>query len=126
MLRSESNTGVMRIAWLTPPGGAMSRLPFFDSDAPPPSGRPVKFLHIKPGTPATPCKHCGRSIYLVAHPTTKRPHPVSLSHALAVAPTKATWGLGTTHYADSTCPRSRRRSTRAAADTLTLSLGLDR
>lgn len=62
---------------------------------------------IPSGTPAAKCRglNCGRTIYHVLHPTTRRPHPVSVNpekDPACVAPTATTPGLGISHFAD--CP----------------------
>jgi hypothetical protein len=40
---------------------------------------------------------CGDFIYFALYPSTKKPHPVSLKHDLAIRPTHATAGQGVSH-----------------------------
>jgi hypothetical protein len=62
----------------------------------------TKFLPIAPGAKSVPCNRCGKAIYFATHPTTKRPHPVTINVEQGIEPTRTTWGQGLSHYAD--CP----------------------
>lgn len=67
----------------------------------------VTHFPIPSGTPAAKCRgpHCGRAIYHVLHPNTRRPHPVSVNaeiDAACIEPTATSPGLGISHFAD--CP----------------------
>ncbi len=62
----------------------------------------VTLLPIPAGTTPTACKSCGQTMYFAPHPTTGRPHPISIMHANAVEPTATEGGFGISHFAD--CP----------------------
>lgn len=64
--------------------------------------REAKFIPIPPGAKPVQCRYCGRWIYIAAHPTTKRPHPVTIDVAQGIEPTRTTFGQGVSHKAD--CP----------------------
>lgn len=68
---------------------------------PRPRERVTVFIPIAAGARQVRCT-CGDFIFWGVHPTTHNPHPVSMKHAQAIAPTSTTWGQGITHYAD--CP----------------------
>ena len=59
------------------------------------------FIKIPAGEKAVLCS-CGEYFYWAIHPNTGKPHPVSLKHDQAVAPTATTWGEGVSHVPD--CP----------------------
>lgn len=63
--------------------------------------RGTVLIPIPPGTRQFQCS-CGAMVYWGTHPSTKRPHVVSMQHVQAVHPTSTTCGQGITHYAD--CP----------------------
>ena len=58
-------------------------------------------IAIPPGSHAHQCT-CGEFIYFALHPSTKRAHPVSLKHDLAVRPETHKAGQGISHIPD--CP----------------------
>ena len=66
---------------------------------------------IPAGTEPSECRSCRQRIFWIEHtPKPKRksdvprpkPLPISVKHALAIEPTKTTWGRGISHFAD--CP----------------------
>lgn len=63
--------------------------------------RQTLFIKIPPGSKPQICS-CGDSIYWSLHPTSGKPHPVSIKHVQAVAPTSTTCGEGISHIPD--CP----------------------
>lgn len=62
----------------------------------------VNLLPIPAKTRATSCSSCQQRIYFAPHPTTGRPHPISVQHPNAVEPTATDGGFGISHFAD--CP----------------------
>lgn len=62
--------------------------------------REAKFIPIPPGAKPVHCKYCGDLIYIAAHPTTRRPHPVTINVAQGIEPTRTTFGQGVSHKAD--------------------------
>jgi hypothetical protein len=58
-------------------------------------------IPIAPGSHEHQCT-CGEFIYFGLHPSTKRPHPISIKHDLAIRPTPTTAGQGVSHIPD--CP----------------------
>lgn len=63
--------------------------------------RKTVLIPIAPGSQDHPCS-CGEYIYFGIYPTTKKPHPVTLKHDLAIRPTAKTAGQGVSHIPD--CP----------------------
>lgn len=63
--------------------------------------RQTILIAIPPGSHEHQCT-CGDFIYFALYPTTKRPHPVSLKHDLAIKPTHNTAGQGVSHIPE--CP----------------------
>jgi hypothetical protein len=77
-----------------------------DDELPPPRlrtnvaiARGTVMIPIPPGTRQFQCS-CGAFVYWGIHPSTKRPHVVSMRHVHAVHPTSTTFGEGITHFAD--------------------------
>lgn len=74
-------------------------------DAPPARGtarRAPAVFTIPAGTRPQPCRGagCRAAVYWVTHPRTGRPHPVSVAHPDAAAPTRAKPGTGISHFQD--------------------------
>jgi hypothetical protein len=63
--------------------------------------RQTVLIPIPPGSHEHQCT-CGDFIYFALYPTTKKPHPVSLKHDLAIRPTDRTAGQGVSHIPE--CP----------------------
>jgi hypothetical protein len=64
--------------------------------------RGASFIPIPPGSKPIQCRYCGKMIYLAPHPTTKKPHPVTIHFEQGIEPTRTTFGQGMTHKAE--CP----------------------
>ena len=58
-------------------------------------------IPIPPGSHEHQCT-CGDFIFFAPYPTTKKPHPISLKHDLAIRPTARTAGQGVSHIPE--CP----------------------
>jgi hypothetical protein len=61
-------------------------------------------IPIPAQTPPSKCKSCSQTIYFAPYPTTGRPHPVSIAHEDAEAPTQFADGHGISHFTD--CPNA--------------------
>lgn len=64
----------------------------------------VHLIPIPAKTRATPCSSCQQLIYFAPHPSTGRPHPISVKHPNAVEPTATDGGFGVSHFSD--CPNA--------------------
>lgn len=63
--------------------------------------RRLVLISIPAGSREHQCT-CGDFIYFALHPSTKKPHPVSLKHDQAIRPTPTTCGQGVSHVPE--CP----------------------
>lgn len=61
-----------------------------------------QLIPIPARTPAAKCSSCGQAIFFAPHPATGRPHPISIEHEDAEAPTPFADGIGISHFSD--CP----------------------
>lgn len=68
--------------------------------------RDTRLFLVPPGTPRSSCGRCGHVLYWIDHqckPKRKgeagaiKRLPISLRHALALEPTRTTWGKGVCH-----------------------------
>lgn len=67
---------------------------------------PLVPIPIPAGSPADECRGCGAVMYWAPHPTTGRPHPVSIAFDGARAPSATEPGEGHSHFSD--CPKADR------------------
>jgi len=74
------------------------------------SARPAQFLPIAPGSRLVRCRWCPKFVYWSGHPSTGKPHPISVdTHPASCAPTSTTFGQGVTHWADCAGAAARRK-----------------
>lgn len=66
----------------------------------------ARFIPIPARTPASTCRGCSEEIFFVKHPSTGRPHPVSIAEEGCEAPTPLLDGQGLSHF--SNCPAADR------------------
>jgi hypothetical protein len=61
---------------------------------------PEQMIPIPARTSPSNCRKCSQLIYWVSHPSSGRPHPVSIEHEDAIAPGREFEGKGISHFAD--------------------------
>jgi hypothetical protein len=67
-------------------------------------------LTIPARTKPRQCASCGQRIFWINHPSSGRPHPVSVKHEDAMEPTMLDDGKGISHFADCAFANLHRRT----------------